>query len=97
MVPVKLTFKIGLGETVPEIVKFLLVSKNAKVADMVKEWAYIPKIMQDAVLNDRFNLMIFSLLENKNTQAKRYVFTLLHHNYDPDMGIFIHIAKTSLF
>ena len=64
MVPVKLDIRIGMDEDATVITKFLLVNRDAKLAEVVEAWAHLPKIMSGVEIQNDFNLLIFSLLEN---------------------------------
>ena len=64
MVPVKLNIRIGLDEDARIITKFLLVNRDAKLDEVVQAWAHLPKIMNGVEIQNDFNLLIFSLLEN---------------------------------
>ena len=71
MVVVKVTYRIGLGENAPEIVKYFLVTPQASIKTVMKQLAYPPKLMKGAQLQEDHDTMIFSLKENRKSEGRR--------------------------
>ena len=68
---IKVTYRVGLGELAPEIVKYFLVAPQASVKSVMQQMAYPPKLMRGAQLQDDHDTLLFSLKENRKSEGRR--------------------------
>ena len=71
MVPSQTTYKFGLREKSPSIIKPMLMDREAKILSILRQLAFVPKLMTGSVLNDRFNSIVFSLKDNRKSDGRR--------------------------
>ena len=68
----KVSYQVGLGEGAPIINKAMLVARTATMQQMIDELAYLPKLMTGAVVQESHNTILFSLLDNRKSEGRRY-------------------------
>ena len=81
MIPSKVTYKLGLRENAPEIVKPILNARDVTIPKMANEFAYVPKMMQNMELNPEFATIIYSLKNNRKSAGRRLDFCINLKNY----------------
>ena len=69
----KISYQIGLGEGAPVINKAMLVARDATINNMINELSYLPQLMTGAVVEESHNSILFSLLDNRKSEGRRYV------------------------
>ena len=68
----KVTFKWGV-KTIKssKILKSMLMARLGRVPAIMKELAYVPKIMKGATVGEGYNTLIFVLKNNRKSQGRR--------------------------
>ena len=56
MVPVKTNFKFGLREKAPSIMKPMLMDREGKMLSILRQMAFIPKLMTGIEIKPKFSL-----------------------------------------
>lgn len=73
MLVVKVTYKVGIEENAPKIIKHYLISPQASMKAVMQQLTYPLKLMKGAQLHDNFDTVIFSLMENRKSEGRRLV------------------------
>ena len=68
-----MTYKVGIEESAPKIVKHYLISPQATMKTVMKQLTYPLKLMKGAQLQDNLDTVIFSLKENRKSDGRRLV------------------------
>ena len=71
MVPAKTTYKFGLREKAPSILKPMLIDREGKMLSILRQFAFVPKLMSGSTVNENFNSIIFSIKDNRKSDGKR--------------------------
>ena len=71
MVPMTVTYKIGLGDMATKVVKHCLAAKEALMVQILDSLAYMPKLMKGAQLDSSFDTLVFSLDSNMKSAGRR--------------------------
>ena len=71
MLVIKVTYRVGLGESAPEIVKYFLVAPQASMKQVTQQLAYPPKLMRGAQVQADHDTLLFSLKANRKSEGRR--------------------------
>ena len=71
MVAALTTYKFGLKEDSPVIMKPMFMARNGKLAGIINSMTYVPKIMNGLKIAPGLNSIIYSLVDNRKTNGQR--------------------------
>ena len=71
MVPVKTSYRFGLREKAPSILKPMLMDREGGMLSILRQMAFVPKLMTGVELKSKFNSIIFSLKDNRKSDGQR--------------------------
>ena len=71
MLVVRVTYRVGIEETAPKIVKYYLIAPQAATKHVMQQLTYPLKLMKGAQLNDDMDTVLFSLKENRKSMGRR--------------------------
>lgn len=73
MVVSLVTYKFGLQEKSPEIIKPVFMARMGKMLSILNELSHAPKIMNGLELAHNLQTIIYSLKDNRKTNGHRYL------------------------
>ena len=71
MIPAKTTYKFGLREKAPAILKPMLMDREGKILSILRQCSHVPKLMSGVELNEKYNTIIYSLKDNRKSDGRK--------------------------